>query len=148
MITINNRKRVLLYSLLYASILFIPLTALLYFSYSEFFVICTALYIFLCSVQFFFSKYSEIKTYSDHIVIKVYSIVGRAPIHFSPIAFVDITSFHIDEKEKKIVFCTEFEGNSRMARYPIRYFTKKQLARLKTTLHQCMNGESLQPLSA
>ncbi|KFF22552.1 hypothetical protein [Chryseobacterium sp. JM1] len=148
MITINNRKGVLLYYLLYTSVLFIPLGALLYFNYSELFIIWVALLIFFRSIQFFFSKYSEIKTYSDYVVIKVYSMAGRAPLHFSPIAFVDIKSFCIDEKQKKIVFHTEFEENSRMTSYSTRYFTKKQLSKLKIALSQCINGENLQTLSA
>lgn len=148
MITINNRKRVLLYYLLYTFILFMPWATLFYFNYSRFFVICVALFIFLRSIQFFFSKYSEIKTYTDHVVIKVYSIAGRAPIHFSPIAFVDITSFYIDEKEHKIIFRTEFEGKSRMTSYSTSYFTKKQLSKLKISLSQCLYGENFQTLSA
>lgn len=124
-----------------------PLTVLLYLNYSEFFIICTALFIFLSSIKFFFSKYSEIKIYSDHIVVKVYSIAGKVPFHFSPIAFVDIQTFYIDEKERKIVFCTEFEMNTKMTSYSTKYFTKEQVLKLRTALKQRIK-ENIQPLSA
>ncbi|KMQ66658.1 hypothetical protein ACM46_03865 [Chryseobacterium angstadtii] len=74
--------------------------------------------------------------YQDHISIKEYSIAGKVPLRFSPIAYSDITSFYFDPEKNTMVFRTEFESIIKYADFSTKHFTKKQKSDLKNSLNQ------------